>query len=89
MTLTVELQSVFRTRMDVMRIDSDDNERRFCVCVASYGYMGDLMRQSEKLRFLGPSRYNLAGAATLFKNRVCAPTLYLLYMQLSLDKRPD
>ena len=56
--------------MDVVRIDSDDEERRFCVCVASYGYMGDLMRQSEKLRFLGPSRYNLAGAATLFKNRV-------------------
>ena len=56
--------------MDVMRIDSDDEERRFCVCVASYGYMGDLMRQSEKLRFMGPSRYNLAGAATLFKNKV-------------------
>ena len=56
--------------MDVMRIDSDDDERRFCVCVASYGYMGDLMRHSEKLRFLGPSRYNIAGAATLFNNRV-------------------
>ena len=56
--------------MDVMRIDSDDEERRFCVCVASYGYMGDLMRQSEKLRFMGPSRYNLAGAATLLKNKV-------------------
>ena len=55
--------------MDVMRIDSDDEERRFCVCVASYGYMGDLMRQSEKLRFMGPSRYNLAGAATLLKNK--------------------
>lgn len=70
--------------MDVMRIDSDDEERRFCVCVASYGYMGDLMRQSEKLRFMGPSRYNIAGAATLFKNRVrasiqpCSPACELL-----------
>ena len=77
--------------MDVMRIDSDDNERRFCVCVASYGYMGDLMRQSEKLRFMGPSRYNLAGAATLFKNRVCALTLSLtlarFYVQLSRWRR--
>ena len=56
--------------MDVMRIDSADGERRFCVCIASYGYMGDLMRESEKLRFLGPSRYNLAGAFTLFRNKV-------------------
>ena len=68
--------------MDVMRIDSDDNERRFCVCVASYGYMGDLMRQSEKMRFLGPSRYNLAGAATLFKNRVRAHQPSPMFMSM-------
>ena len=37
-------------------------------CVA--GYMGDLMKQSEAMRWLGPSRYNLAGALTLFKNKV-------------------
>ena len=56
--------------MDVMRIDSGDGARRFCVCVASYGYMGDLMRLSESMRFLGPTRYNLAGAFALFRNKV-------------------
>lgn len=59
-----------RTRMDVMRIDSGDGARRFCVCVASYGYMGDLMKDSEKMRIIGPARYNLAGAMALFRNKV-------------------
>jgi len=54
----------------VMRVDTEDGERRFCCCVAAYGYMGDLMRESERLRWLGPSRYNLAGALSLLKNKV-------------------
>lgn len=41
--------------------------QRYAVCVASYGYMGDLMRTSERLRFLGPARYGLAGAWTLLR----------------------
>ncbi len=50
--------------MDVMRVDTEDGDRRYCCCVAAYGYMGDLMRESERLRWMGPSRYNLAGALT-------------------------
>ena len=51
---------------------------RYAVCVASYGYMGDLMRASERLRFLGPARYGLAGAWTLLRGaaydaEVCRP----------------
>jgi len=57
-----------RAHMDVMRVDTGAGERRFCCCVAAYGYMGDLMAQSERMRCLGPSRYNLAGALTLFRN---------------------
>lgn len=57
--------------MDVMRVDTEDGQRRFCCCVAAYGYMGDLMCESERLRWLGPGRYNLAGAMSLFKNKVC------------------
>ena len=55
--------------MDVMRVDTADGKHRFSICVASYGYMGDLMRTSEKLRWMGPPRYNTAGALTLFKGR--------------------
>ena len=50
-----------RLRMDVMRVDSADGDHRFAMCTACYGYMGDLMATSERLRWLGPSRYNLAG----------------------------
>ena len=51
-----------RTGLDVMRVDMGNGEHRFAACVASYGYMGDLMATSEKLRCLGPARYGLAGA---------------------------
>ena len=50
-----------------MRIDMSSGEHRYAVCVASYGYMGDLMRTSERLRFMGPIRYGLAGAWTLLR----------------------
>jgi ceramide kinase len=58
-----------RTRMDVMRVDTVDGQRRFCCCVAAYGYMGDLMAASEGLRWAGPGRYNLAGALSLLRNK--------------------
>lgn len=52
-----------------MRVDMGSGGHRYAVCVASYGYMGDLMRLSERLRFLGPARYGLAGAITLLRGR--------------------
>lgn len=55
--------------MDVMRVDTADGHHRFSVCVASYGYMGDLMRFSEKLRWMGPPRYNTAGSIMLLRGR--------------------
>ena len=67
-TPTIKSSSVIcRTPLDVMRIDMSSGEHRYAVCVASYGYMGDLMRTSERLRFLGPVRYGLAGAWTLLR----------------------
>jgi hypothetical protein len=39
------------------------------VCQASYGYMGDLMRLSESMRWLGPARYNYAGAVVMAKGK--------------------
>lgn len=60
---------VCRTPLDVMRLDMESGGHRYAVCVASYGYMGDLMRLSERLRFLGPARYGIAGAITLLRGR--------------------
>ena len=55
--------------LDVLRVDTEDMQHRFAVCVASYGYMGDLMKDSEKLRWMGPARYNIQGAITLLRGR--------------------
>ena len=63
-----------RLRMDVMRVDTADGHHRFAMCTACYGYMGDLMATSERLRWLGPSRYNLAGVQCI-KRHCCAPLL--------------
>eukprot|EP00775_Hariotina_reticulata_P013622 gene13622-13748_t len=34
---------------------------RHFVCVASHGFLGDVMECSERLRWLGPARYDVAG----------------------------
>ncbi|KAL3158367.1 hypothetical protein ABBQ38_010606 [Trebouxia sp. C0009 RCD-2024] len=69
--LTAALHIALGDRMplDVLRVDTEDRKHRFAVCVASYGYMGDLMKDSEKLRWMGPARYNIQGAITLFRGR--------------------
>lgn len=58
-----------RTPLDVIRADMEGGGHRYAVCVASYGYMGDLNRLSERLRFLGPARYGVAGAIMLLRGR--------------------
>ncbi len=62
-------QRTCRMPLDVLRVDTEDRQHRFAVCVASYGYMGDLMKDSEKLRWMGPARYNIQGAITLFRGK--------------------
>ncbi|KAK9812251.1 hypothetical protein WJX73_007417 [Symbiochloris irregularis] len=58
-----------RLALDIMRVDTLDSSHRYATCVASYGYMGDLMHTSERLRWMGPGRYNIAGALTLAMGR--------------------
>ena len=53
-----------------MRVDTADGLHRFAVSLAGYGYMGDLMKASERLRWMGPPRYTTAGAVTLFRGQV-------------------
>lgn len=37
--------------------------------MASYGFFGDVLKLSEHLRILGPSRYDVAGAGALWNLR--------------------
>lgn len=55
--------------LDVLRIDSLEGKTEFAVSMASYGFMGDLMAESEKMRWMGPIRYEVVGAKMLAANR--------------------
>lgn len=55
--------------LDVLRIDSHEGKTKFAVSMASYGFMGDLMAASEKMRWMGPMRYDVVGARMLAANR--------------------
>ena len=51
---------------------------RAAACMASCGYFGDLLALSEKMRWLGPARYGVAGFLTLaFLKRYDLRILYL------------
>lgn len=41
----------------------------FLLLLCSYGFMGDLMAESEGYRWMGPLRYELIGAKMLAANR--------------------
>ncbi|GIL42232.1 hypothetical protein Vafri_272, partial [Volvox africanus] len=51
-----------RLSLDSGRVDAADGSARHFVCQAGYGFMGDVMRFSERLRFMGPTRYDVTGA---------------------------
>ena len=55
--------------LDVLRIDAADGTTEFAMSMASYGFMGDLMAESEKYRWMGPLRYEVMGAKMLAANR--------------------
>jgi hypothetical protein len=59
-----------------MRVDTGEGQCHHSVCYASYGYMGDLLRQSERLRW-----GNLSGACgqTLYKKEICCCMSILLF----------
>jgi hypothetical protein len=69
--------------LDALRVDMESGGSRFAVCVASYGYMGDLMAASEKLRCLGPARYGLAGALAWRLECICTRLLAVTGMPSS------
>lgn len=58
-----------RLGLDVARIDGADGSHNYFVCQAGYGFMGDVVKWSERFRWLGPSRYELSGAVQFLRLR--------------------
>jgi ceramide kinase len=57
---------------------------RFFMAMISYGYFGDLMAHSERLRWLGPKRYDVSGVHTFLGNRA-----YKGVIQFEEETNPD
>ncbi|XP_077452057.1 ceramide kinase-like [Stigmatopora argus] len=47
--------------MDVCSVHHDDTFLRYSVSLLGYGFYGDVLTDSERKRWMGPARYNLAG----------------------------
>lgn len=47
--------------MDVCSVHHNDVFLRYSVSLLGYGFYGDVLSDSERNRWLGPARYDLAG----------------------------
>lgn len=70
-TATLNIILGNQIQVDVCSIHSirDDKLLRFVSTFIAYGYFGDVIRESEKFRWLGPKRYDLTGLNTLIRNK--------------------
>lgn len=57
-----------RTPLDVLRVHVG-GQQRFASCIATCGFMSDVVLASERHRWLGSLRYDITGALTLAANR--------------------
>lgn len=55
--------------MDVCSVWHDDNFLKYSISLMAYGYFGDIIRESEKLRWVGPRRYDVAGFKRFIANK--------------------
>jgi len=63
--------------MDVCSLRSNNKFLRYTASVISYGYLGDVMRDSEGFRWMGPRRYEFSG--TKYPN-----TLMCFYLTIAI-----
>jgi ceramide kinase len=55
--------------LDISSVSNDKGIMKFYASVMSYGYLGDLLYESENLRWLGPRRYKYSGFKKILRNR--------------------
>lgn len=66
------------TGLDISSVSNDKGIIKFYASVMSYGYLGDLLYESENLRWLGPRRYEYSGFKKILRNRGYDVELLLL-----------
>ncbi|GFN84603.1 hypothetical protein PoB_001110900 [Plakobranchus ocellatus] len=55
--------------LDVTALYKKEEFLKYTLTMSSYGYYGDLLKDSESLRWMGPQRYTYSGAKKFFANR--------------------
>ena len=70
--------------LDVCCVKRKKEVLRYSVVMAAYGFFGDVMQDSEKLRWMGPKRYDVAGFKKFMSNRyTCTYTIHVHVMCIS------
>jgi ceramide kinase len=69
--------------LDISSVSNDKGIMKFYASVMSYGYLGDLLYESENLRWLGPRRYEYSGFKKILRNRG-----YDVELMLQQDSKP-
>lgn len=57
------------TGLDLSSVHSNRSLLRLYASVLSYGYLGDVCRDSEKFRWMGPQRYDYSGFKKIIANK--------------------
>ncbi|XP_067216268.1 ceramide kinase isoform X3 [Linepithema humile] len=55
--------------LDISSVHNNRNLLRLYASVLSYGYLGDVIRDSEKFRWMGPHRYDWSGFKKIIANK--------------------
>ncbi|XP_073456489.1 ceramide kinase-like isoform X2 [Aquarana catesbeiana] len=72
--------------MDVCASYHDGQLMRYSVSLTGYGFFGDVLRESESMRLMGPMRYDLAGIKMVLSNRSYRGTVE--FLEASDDSSP-
>ncbi|XP_066583603.1 ceramide kinase isoform X1 [Prorops nasuta] len=68
-TATIHIIFGDTTGLDLSSVHSNRNLLRLYASVLSYGYLGDVIRDSEKFRWMGPQRYDYSGFKKIIANK--------------------
>lgn len=75
--------------MDVCSVHHNDSFLRFFVSMLGYGFYGDVLMDSERKRWLGPARYDLAGVKTFVNHNYYEGTVSFLPAEDNMSSPRD
>uniref|UniRef100_A0A8C6T8K6 Ceramide kinase n=1 Tax=Neogobius melanostomus TaxID=47308 RepID=A0A8C6T8K6_9GOBI len=75
--------------MDVCSVHHNSSFLRFFVSLLGYGFYGDVLTDSESKRWLGPTRYDLAGVKTFLNHNYYEGTISFLPAEDNMSNPRD